>query len=211
MNAIERVSNAYTESKIYNALLDYRADRYTSVRKFALAYKIPLPSFRNRLAGRISRSHAHEHMQALSNAEGKTSVRWITHLTITGFPASPSLAVAIAEEIRRNRYQVARLPPSYPRPIGKSWLDRFRAHHPDIQGVWTRKIDGSRHKAMSVETVKTWFDAVTELRLQHKYTPERIYNMDESGFAVGESQSSRALVNIRENSSWKVYLAGNSG
>jgi hypothetical protein len=57
---------------------------------------------------------------------------------------------------------------------------------------------------MSVETVKTWFDAVTELRLQHKYTPERIYNMDESGFAVGESQSSRALVNIRENSSWKV-------
>ncbi|KYG40720.1 hypothetical protein M433DRAFT_185008 [Acidomyces richmondensis BFW] len=28
--------------------------------------------------------------------------------------------------------------------------------------------------------------------------------MDESGFAVGESQLSRALVNIRENSSWKV-------
>jgi hypothetical protein len=57
---------------------------------------------------------------------------------------------------------------------------------------------------MSVETVKTWFDAVTELRLQHKYTPERIYNMGESGFAVGESQSSRALVNIRESSSWKI-------
>jgi hypothetical protein len=204
MNAIERVSNAYTESKIYNALLDYRADRYTSVRKFALAYKIPVPSFRNRLADRISRSHAHEHMQVLSNAEEKTLARWITHLTITGSPASPSLAIAIAEEICRNRYQVAQLPPSYPRPIGKSWLDRFRAHHPDIQGVWTRKIDGSRHKAMSVETVKTWFDAVTELRLQHKYTPERIYNMDESGFAVGESQSSRALVNIREDSSWKV-------
>ena len=31
--------------------------------------------------------------------------------------------------------------------------------------------------------------------------------MDESGFAVGESQSSRALVNVRENSSWKV-IAG---
>lgn len=27
---------------------------------------------------------------------------------------------------------------------------------------------------MSVETVKTWFDAVMELQLQHKYTPERI-------------------------------------
>jgi hypothetical protein len=150
------------------------------------------------------RAHAHEHMQVLSNAEETTLVRWITHLTVTGFPASPSLAIAIAEEIWKNRYQVARLPPSYPRPIGKNWLDRFRARHPDIQGIWTRKIDGARHKAISVETVKTWFDAVTELRLQHKYTPERIYNMDESGFAVGESQSSRALVNIREMSSWKV-------
>jgi hypothetical protein len=28
--------------------------------------------------------------------------------------------------------------------------------------------------------------------------------MDESGFAVSTSQSSRALVNIREQSSWKV-------
>ncbi|KYG39827.1 hypothetical protein M433DRAFT_161247, partial [Acidomyces richmondensis BFW] len=28
--------------------------------------------------------------------------------------------------------------------------------------------------------------------------------MDESGFAVGTSQSSRVLVNIREDSSWKV-------
>lgn len=143
-------------------------------------------------------------MQILSSAEEKTLVRWITHLTSTGFPASPSLVVAIAEEIRKNRYQVARLPPSYPRPIGKSWLDRFRARHPDIQGVWTRKIDGARHKAVSMETVKTWFEAVTELCLQHQYTPDRIYNMDESGFAVGESQSSRALVNIRERSSWKV-------
>jgi hypothetical protein len=134
----------------------------------------------------------------------KTLVRWITHLTVTGFPASPSLAIAIAEEIRKNRYQVARLPPSYPRSIGKSWLDRFRTRHPDTQGTWIRKIDGARHKAMSVETVKTWFGADAELRLQHKYTSERIYNMDESGFVVGKSQSSRALVNIRGKSSWKV-------
>ncbi|KYG40015.1 hypothetical protein M433DRAFT_98540, partial [Acidomyces richmondensis BFW] len=49
-----------------------------------------------------------------------------------------------------------------------------------------------------------WFDAVTELQIQHRYTPDCIYNMDESGFAVGASQSSRVLVNLREESSWKV-------
>jgi len=49
-----------------------------------------------------------------------------------------------------------------------------------------------------------WFDAVTELQIQHRYSPDCIYNMDKSGFAVSTSQSSRALVNIREQSSWKV-------
>ncbi|KAK3116872.1 hypothetical protein LTR53_002312 [Teratosphaeriaceae sp. CCFEE 6253] len=56
----------------------------------------------------------------------------------------------------------------------------------------------------SVAALNTWFDAVAELFLQHQYPAERIYNMDESRFAIGTSQSSRALVNVREQSSWKV-------
>ena len=152
MDANTRVSNAYSETDIQKAILEFTTGRYASVRKCAAAYRIPVQSLRNRLSGRNSRSHAHEHMQILSNAEEGTLVRWITHLTSTGFPASPSLAIAIAEEIRRNRYLVSRTPPSYPRSIGKSWLDRFRARHPEIQGVWVRKIEGARHKAMSVET-----------------------------------------------------------
>ncbi|KAK0926706.1 hypothetical protein LTR29_017798, partial [Friedmanniomyces endolithicus] len=52
--------------------------------------------------------------------------------------------------------------------------------------------------------MKTWFDAVTELFLQHQYPPACVDNMDELGFAVGANQSSRALVNIREKSSWEV-------
>jgi hypothetical protein len=110
----------------------------------------------------------------------------------------------MAEEIRRNRFLLSHAIISYPRPIGKSWLDRFRIRHPEIKGVWTRKIESARHKALSPEVVKMWFEAVMELRIEHQYAPDRIYNMDESGFAVGDSQSSRALVNIREDSSWKV-------
>jgi len=66
----------------------------------------------------------------------------------------------MAEEIRRSRYQLVSVPPSYDRPIGKSWLDRFRKRHSEIQGVWTRKIEGVRHKALSLEVVRTWFEAV---------------------------------------------------
>lgn len=38
---------------------------------------------------------------------------------------------------------------------------------------------------------------------EHHYGPSQMYNMDESGFAVGTSQTSRALVNVRDKTSWK--------
>jgi hypothetical protein len=84
-------------------------------------------------------------------------------------------------------------------------LNRFsctpRRRHPDILSVCTRQIERVGHDATSSEALETWFDAMTELRIAHHYLPECIYNMDESGFAVGASQSSGALVSVREKSS----------
>jgi len=204
MNANKREKHAYSEADIQSAITALRAGEYPSIRKCAEALHIPRPTLQHRLAGRISRSTAHEMQHILTKPEEKTLVRWITHLTNTGFPASPALVIQMAEEIRHNRYQISKTPPSYTKPIGKSWLDRFRNRHPEIKGVWARQLEGVRHKAMGIEAIKTWFEAVEELYLQHQYPPERIFNMDESGFAVGESQSSRVLVNVREQSSWKV-------
>lgn len=158
------------------------------------------------MAGRDSRMQAQEHRQNLSPAEEKTLVRWIARLTKSGYPASPALVLEMAEEIAHQRYQLSKAPPLQ-QSFGKHWLERFRARHTEIQGVWTRQIESARYNATNVEVLKTWFDAVTELCIEHQYELQHIYNMDESGFAIGASQSSRALVNIRERSSWKVVRA----
>lgn len=92
----------------------------------------------------------------------------------------------------------------YTTPISRKWLTRFRARHPAIEGTWIRQIENARYKAVNVATLERWFDAVTELFLKHSYDERDVYNIDESGFSVGASQSSRVLVNIREKSSWKV-------
>ena len=55
-----------------------------------------------------------------------------------------------------------------------------------------------------VENGRTWFDVDAALRLLHHHTPESIYNMDESGFSVGSSQSLRALFYVCNKASWKV-------
>jgi len=74
-------------------------------------------------------------MQILLKPEEGTLIRWITHLTNTGLPASPALVREMAEEIRRNRLQLSHTPTSYPQPIGSEWLLRFRKRHPEIQSI----------------------------------------------------------------------------
>ena len=207
MNTVSQNPRDSPETRIQNALLAHKSGKYRSVRAAAIAFSIPPSTLSYRIAGRASRSQAHESAQILSCAEEKTLVRWLSRLTMAGFPASPALVIEMAEEVRRSRLCLSKTPPTPPflrRPIGKHWLDRFRNRHPEIQGVWTRQIEGVRHNTANLDVVKTYFEATTELYLQHQYPPERRYNMDESGFAVGISQSSRALVNIREKSSWKV-------
>ena len=73
--------------------------------------------------------------------------------------------------------------------------------HSDIFSVCTRQIERVRHDATSSEALETWFDAMTELRIAHHYPPKCVYNMDKSGFAVGASQSSGALISVQEKSS----------
>ena len=111
---------AYSEATIQEAILVYKSGKFTSIRACAYAFKVPFQTLQHRMSGRTSRSNAHEYRQILSNAEERTLVRWITHLTRAGFPAPPALAIQMAEEVRYNRFQLTHAVISYPRPIGKS-------------------------------------------------------------------------------------------
>lgn len=121
-------------------------------------------------------------------------------------PAFTALVIDMAKEVREQRHRLkadATSPPSRC-PTGKRRLDRSQKRHPDTQGTWTYQTESVRHNAVNAEAVKRWFDAFTELFLEYQYTPEQVHNMDESGFAVVTSQTSRALVKVREKSSWRV-------
>jgi hypothetical protein len=203
MDASTRVKRVYTEAQLQAALSSITENDGRSIRATAAAYAVPESTLRNRLAGHTSCSSAHEHRQNLSSAEEKTLVRWLSNLTRAGFPASPALLVEMAEEVRRSRFKLGDGPSPQLRPLGKHWSLKFRARHPHIKGVWTRQIERARYDGVNSEALSKWFDAVRALMDEHQYRPSQIYNMDESGFAVGASQTSRALVNVRDKASWK--------
>jgi hypothetical protein len=203
MSSVTSPKQAYSEADILKAISALKNGEFQSIRKAAVASNVPNATLQSRMSGRTSRATAHESEQILSAAEEKTLARWITRLSRTGFSASPALVIEMAEDIRRGRIQLSKAAATNLRPIGKNWLSRFQTRSPEIAGKWTRQIDTARFKSANREGVKRWFDAVTELWVEHQYTASHVYNMDESGFAVGASQSSRALVNIRDKSSWK--------
>lgn len=97
----------------------------------------------------------------------------------------------MAEDVRRLRFKLTISRRS-------SALDKRRSR---VSGLG--QIERARYDGVNSEALSKWFYSVRALMDEHQYRPSQIYNMDESGFAAGASQTSRALVNVRDKTSWK--------
>jgi Tc5 transposase DNA-binding domain/helix-turn-helix, Psq domain len=149
-----KLKRADNEDQIQRAILAYTSKQYTSIRQAAIAFNVSYNAMQRRIKGRNSRVIAHESQQTLSNAEETILIRWITRLTRTGFPASPKLVMEMAEEVRAERVQLTRTRSSITRPIGYSWLQRFQNRHIELEGIWTRQIEGVRFHAVNYDVAK---------------------------------------------------------
>ena len=178
------------EQRILDAISAYNEKKYTSIRKCATVFYIPRTTLCRRLAGGVSRSTAHEHEQYLSIAEEQTLTKWISKLSKFGYAVSPKIARELAFEIRRSQVPLSTPNPSStslpPRP-GKHWIRGIYTRHPNIKGAWSRQLESSRYNGTRYPIVEAYFSSLTKLFTANTYAPENIYNVDESGFAIGES------------------------
>ncbi|RAL61535.1 hypothetical protein DID88_009574 [Monilinia fructigena] len=148
------------EEKIQNAIIALQLKEFKSIRKAAEYFEVPKSTLIARVAGRKSHTQSHEMAQILSNAEENTLVRWISRLTITGFPATPMLVKEMADEIRLRRVQVAssRIPTSTEiLPIGHEWIYRFQKRHPELKTCYSRQLESNRAKEATPENIQAWF------------------------------------------------------
>jgi DDE superfamily endonuclease len=89
-------------------------------------------------------------------------------------------------------------------PIGNEWLYRFLNRHPTIQGIYARQLEAARFNGATYDKIKSWFDAVAAKFQERAYERSNIWNMDESGFGVGESQNTRVLISINVKQKYKA-------
>ena len=192
----------YSEQDLSTAISAYRNKEFTSIRQCATAFSIPESTLRSRLSGGTSRSIAHESEQYLSKAEEQTLIRYIFRLSRSGCPIPPSLARDLAVEIRTSRYSLATSLPTRV-PLSKRWINRLYKRYPELKATWSRQLEANRHRGTRYSIVDAYFTAISTLFVENNYAPEDIYNVDESGFAIGTSSTSRVLINRRDKEVFK--------
>ena len=73
------------EARLQEAMAAVLAKKYTA-NSAARVFNVPRQTLYDRLNGKPPRNKGHETEQLLRHAEEKELVRWITRLTITGYP-----------------------------------------------------------------------------------------------------------------------------
>jgi hypothetical protein len=183
----------YSEDTLITAITAYRNGEYSSIRKCAYAFNIPASTLFDRLSTRTSYSKSHESQKILSTAEEETLLKAITRLSKSGYPITLPLTRDLAEEIRLSRFRLSSTPTSYP-PISKRWIDKLRKRYPELKTVYSRALDASRFEGVTYPIVNAYFDALTDLFLENSYPSDAIFNVDETGFALGTTLPSKVLI-----------------
>jgi len=79
--------------------------------------------------------------------------------------------------------------------IGAQCITRFLRRHPKLSKVQIPQMDAARVKDASFEQLSKWFMNLEMVVKEYNILPENRYNMDESGFAIGEVEPSKCIIN----------------
>jgi hypothetical protein len=196
---MNRPDAAENEAKLQEAAAEVLDGKHTC-HSAAIAFDVRRSTLYDRVKyGKKPRNQAHEDDQNLTHVEEKELVRWITRLTISGYAPGYETLRRLAEIIRERRVKTdgGEVQVKVYDKISKEWVPRFIQRHPELAGVRLRSIDTARIKAASSERLQSWFDKLEKVLAEFNIKPENIYNMDESGFAIGEKEAGRVIINSR--------------
>ena len=185
----------------YRAGLADDTENKPSYRDLEAQTGIPKSTIFNRVkTGAVDHKTAAAHLQAMTPQEELSLVDYIRRMSLIGHPPTHDETREIANYLRRSRLSTtpveitptSSLSSSVPL-LGKNWIDKFRGRHPSVVSAWTRALDTARIDGDTPEKLVAWFAELRDLYHRHGYAPENMYNMDETGFAIGSAQSTRVL------------------
>ena len=77
---------------------------------------------------------------------------------------------------------------------GKQWLRCFVSRHGDELSLrMPEPTSAARSRAFNEVSVSTFFDILEKLQNEKKFTPDRIFNVDETGISTVPNKPSRII------------------
>ena len=144
------------EKSIRLAMAAYAAGKYKSILSAAKAYNIAESTLCQCIHGGKSVADGNVNCQSLTPAEENILIKWIKQLTVTEYFPRHVIVQELAEELRKK--QIKKINNSdiehvYYAPLGKQWVERFIARHPQLQSLYPHSINSARIKETSPEII----------------------------------------------------------
>ncbi|CAK1579754.1 unnamed protein product [Parnassius mnemosyne] len=175
----------YTQDTINKALRDIR-EKKKSIREVCRNYGIPRTTVQDRISGRSSDSIKTRGPDPILTSEvEKKIVDWLIDIAKCGFPIKKfELLDTVQKIIKDSGMQT---PFKNDRP-GQTWFINFMKRHPEISQRSAEGINKARAR-ITEESIRRWFGELESFLVETNNrdileSPERIFNGDESGFAL---------------------------
>ena len=171
------------EISIQNAVEDVREGAAIAVA--SRDHHLPRTTLRDRIHGAQDIHAAKENTQRLSPRQEEQLVKWILNEEAAGRPPTRRELMAFAGVIAALG--------SDDRPIGHNWVTRFLQRHPDIKMKISRGIEAMRSLSSTEDRFRDFWERLDYQIKSKGVGPSRIYNMDETGVAEGETRAGKVI------------------
>jgi transposase len=157
-----------------------KAQQGGSKRQVARDYGISESTLRYRLQRANEIESGAERKRRLSDLQEKSVVQWIQQLEKAG--RAPK-----RWQIKDYAQEISAADP----PLGHNWVDRFLQRHKEVKIKPSHPMEAPRIRHATVEALEPYWKDLDRLIKEMKVGPTRFWNMDETGFAEGETRAGK--------------------
>lgn len=169
------------ENKISAAIAAFQDPSTTdTLQTIVRSLGLPLSTVRNRLNGVVSRSSIHQQLQLLTPEQ-----EWILEDQIIRLAQLKCIPTSIMVREMAGKI-LCLMDPHSPIP-SKTWLKGFlrRSHY--VVRSKRNTIDAPRVRESGENLISLFFERLALWETRFEITPDRIWNLDESGFHIGKA------------------------
>ncbi|QIX00721.1 hypothetical protein AMS68_006238 [Peltaster fructicola] len=169
------------EDSIIAAIHAIDSGQYATVHRAAEAFNVPKSTLQARLNGRASRRDSIANHRNLTPTEEQMLLQKILDMDRRGFSPTHPQITEMASTILRARTG---------KSVGKRWSMNFVRRSPQLRTRMSRRLDYQRGKMEDPVVITKWFELVKDTIERHGILAADIYNFDETGFQLGQTQDS---------------------